>query len=107
MSTVVNLKTDKYDVYIGRRRGNPIPHGHFGNPFSHKKGTLAVLELQSREECVIAYRKWLKGEDYHDVEPERRQWILNNLHLLKDKVLGCYCKPLACHGDVLLELINQ
>jgi hypothetical protein len=24
---------------------------------------------------------------------------------LKDKILGCYCKPLACHGDVLVDLI--
>lgn len=25
---------------------------------------------------------------------------------LKDKVLGCWCKPLSCHGDVLVELIE-
>jgi hypothetical protein len=29
-----------------------------------------------------------------------------DLHELKDKRLGCYCKPLACHGDVYVELLN-
>jgi hypothetical protein len=42
-----------------------------------------------------------------------KEWILKNEELLgclgelKDKVLGCYCKPLACHGDVLVELVEQ
>jgi DNA modification methylase len=26
---------------------------------------------------------------------------------LKGKVLGCWCKPLPCHGDFLAELANQ
>ena len=26
---------------------------------------------------------------------------------LRGKVLGCWCKPEACHGDVLLELIEE
>ena len=27
-----------------------------------------------------------------------------DLHELEDKVLGCWCKPGVCHGDVLIEL---
>jgi hypothetical protein len=26
---------------------------------------------------------------------------------LKGKVLGCWCKPDACHGDVLAELADE
>jgi hypothetical protein len=26
---------------------------------------------------------------------------MQDLHELKDKRLGCFCKPKACHGDVL------
>ena len=26
---------------------------------------------------------------------------------LRGQVLGCYCKPQACHGDVLIELIHN
>ena len=25
---------------------------------------------------------------------------------LKDKRLGCFCKPLACHGDVIKEAVK-
>ena len=33
--------------------------------------------------------------------------LLDQLHELKNKLLGCWCKPLPCHGDVLVELVNQ
>ena len=42
-----------------------------------------------------------------------RKYILSNKKLMNDlkelegKILGCWCKPLACHGDVLLELIEK
>jgi hypothetical protein len=26
---------------------------------------------------------------------------------LKGKILGCHCKPLACHGDVIAEYLNS
>jgi hypothetical protein len=26
---------------------------------------------------------------------------------LKDKVLGCWCKPLNCHGDVILKKLQE
>jgi hypothetical protein len=26
---------------------------------------------------------------------------------LKGKVLGCWCAPSACHGDVLMRLVNK
>ena len=33
--------------------------------------------------------------------------LLSQLHELKDKKLGCWCKPDKCHGDVLVELIDE
>jgi hypothetical protein len=27
-----------------------------------------------------------------------------DLYELKGKILGCWCKPLACHGDILVRL---
>lgn len=33
--------------------------------------------------------------------------LINKLHELKGKTLGCWCKPNKCHGDVLIELINK
>ena len=50
----------------------------------------------NREEVIRKYREWIMKNDY----------LLSCLDELKDKVLGCYCKPLACHGDVLVELVE-
>lgn len=91
-TTVVHFKKHPCDVYIGRP-------SKYGNPFSHKKGTQAKFLVSSREEAVAEFKKWItEGEGMH---------LLNDIHELKGKTLGCWCKPLACHGDVLAELADQ
>lgn len=79
---VVNLKKEPYDVYIGRGSiwGNPYKIGVHG----------------TREEVIEMYRRHISGNGE----------LLSKLHELHGKVLGCYCKPKACHGDVLVELVN-
>jgi len=80
---VVHCKREAYDVYIGRP-------GPWGNPFSiGKDGT--------REEVIQKYEAWIRKQ------PE----LLAQLHTLKGKVLGCWCAPKACHGDVLLKLLKE
>lgn len=94
MSKVVHIKKEGYDVYIGRP-------SKWGNPFTHIKNgsNLAKYQVATREEAVEAYRKWItEGEGKH---------LLNDLHELKDKTLGCWCAPKACHGDVLAELASK
>ena len=64
-----------------------------GNPF-----TIGVDG--SREEVITLYKKYLwtvfkRG----DITSEQ---VLS----LKGKRLGCFCKPKACHGDVLVGLVN-
>lgn len=89
-------------VYIGRRgRGM-----HFGNPFSHLLSSIATVRVSSRAESITAFRKWLLLEDYLDVEPQRRDWIIANMHMLRGKRLGCFCHPLPCHGDVYVEILE-
>lgn len=93
MSTrVVHCRKEKYDVYIGRPE-------KWGNPFTHikDKRTRAEFIVDTREEAISKYREWILQQ------PE----LLKDLHELKDKVLGCWCKPQSCHGDVLIELINK
>jgi hypothetical protein len=53
----------------------------------------------TREEVIAKYRDWLENS----VSP-----LLTNLDLreLKGKDLVCWCAPLPCHADVLLELAN-
>jgi hypothetical protein len=91
---VVHCKKEDYDIYIGRGKGCK-----WGNPFSHKENTTAKFKVGSRKEAIDAYREWItKGEGQH---------LLNDLDELKGKVLGCWCKPKSCHGDVLVELIEN
>jgi hypothetical protein len=94
-SRVVHCKKEKYNVYIGRP-------SKWGNPFTHWPDgtTLAKHVVEDREAAVNAYREWItNGDGKH---------LLNDLHELKGgKILGCWCKPQACHGDVLLELLDK
>lgn len=105
---VVNMKTVPFDtktmVYIGRRTASDE---HYGNPFGFYAGTRAVVIVDSRDESVAAYRDWLAGTRYQEIEPKRRQWVLDNLWRLRNKTLACYCAPLPCHGSVLVELLGK
>jgi hypothetical protein len=101
MGGVVHVKQSRYDVYIGRGWKS-----NWGNPFSHKQDTKALVQVASREEAVARYRSWLLGDTDKDLAQDQRKWILENLHTLRGKVLGCWCAPKACHGDVLHDMAN-
>ena len=94
MCKVVHCKKEPYDIYIGRP-------SKWGNPFSHIQDgkTIAKYIVSSREEAIESYRLWITEGD--------GKYLLNDLHELKGKTLGCWCKPKSCHGDILCELINQ
>lgn len=90
-TTVVNKYRDKYDIYIGRG-------SIYGNPFTHiKSPTKAEFKVDSRDEAVESYRKWVIHQD----------GIMRSLPALRGLTLGCFCHPQACHGDVLIELLEQ
>lgn len=87
---VVHCKKEPFDVYIGRG-------SVWGNPFSHKKGTAAKFIVDSREEAIQ------KFEEYLVTSPD----LLEKVKELEGKILGCWCKPKSCHGEVLLKHANQ
>lgn len=60
-----------------------------GNPFR-------MGPASGRDEVIARYREWVL------TQPK----LLAALPELKGKRLGCYCKPLPCHGDVLAELAD-
>ncbi len=79
---VLNRRTDKIPpsaVYVGRP-------SKWGNPF-HLIG-------MRRPEAVDKYRQWLPTSGLDVSE-------------LRGKDLVCWCAPLPCHADVLLELANR
>ena len=89
---VVHCKKESYDVYIGRP-------SKWGNPYTHKEGTIAEYVKPTRKEAIEAYRDYiLNGKGNH---------LLDDLGELEGKVLGCWCKPKSCHGDILIEIIND
>jgi hypothetical protein len=92
LCTVVNQKKDAYDIYIGRPT-------KWGNPFTHKKNTLGKYVVNDREDAIEEYFNWItEGEG---------KYLLKDLSELKGKILGCWCKPLPCHGDILAQLIKE
>lgn len=85
------------DVYIGRRLtmgGWSLPESEWMNPFSAAK--------YGREECIEKFEELMRKRLQE--APER--WH-RKLQELSGKRLGCWCKPKACHGDVLVKLFNE
>lgn len=110
MTTVVHCKRESYDVYIGRPSDVKYIKQHFGNPFSHKENSKAEVLVETVQDAVEQFEKWLRGEDWKELEQERRKWILKNLHKLLDKKIGCWCKIKGtepCHGDIYIKLIKE
>jgi len=87
---VVNVRTEKCDVYVARP-------SRWGNPYSHQANTLATFRVRSREEAIAAYETWICQQ------PE----LLAALPTLKGKILGCFCSPAACHAEVLARLADD
>lgn len=81
---VVNLRKDRYDVYIGRG-------SKWGNPFRMKNNS-----IEERNRVCDAYEQWFWTTE-----------LPKSLHELKGKTLGCYCKPLRCHGDFLAKEVDK
>lgn len=93
-TTVVNLKLDPFTVYIGRP-SKRHPHGPWGNPF--------IIGVHGNRQEVIDKFAWaLRNSDKPEFGFMRRY-----IHQLAGQTLGCFCKPLACHGDVLARMADE
>ena len=87
-------------ISLHRKRGQPRPCYDFlidrttlyGNPF-------LIGRDGDREQVIAKYKEYF----YRRLtDPIFRSKVLE----LKGKVLGCWCKPLTCHGDVIVEYLN-
>lgn len=83
MTSVVNKYHEHYDIYIGRG-------SQWGNPF-------VIGEDGDRDEVIAKYEEWIR----------RQSHLLLKLPELIGCRLGCFCKPKACHGDVLIKLMKE
>ena len=95
-TSVVNLRSEPYDVYIGRAGHGKS--GKWGNPFV--VGQLCQLcgtVHRTGGDTLDCYEDYLRGEmDADRLDPLE----------LAGKVLGCFCKPAPCHGDVLARVAD-
>lgn len=83
-TTVVNVRKDEYDVYIGRP-------SKWGNPF-------VIGKDGARDEVVAKYRTYLLANPI----------LMDALPTLRGKRLGCYCAPnKLCHGSILAEYADR
>ena len=99
-----NLKewmSNENNSYIGRsgivfikEKRFPTTSSIFANPYK-------VGRDGTRNEVIEKYELYIR--DRIEKENDIKQALLN----LKGKTLGCWCKPEACHGDILLRLIEE
>lgn len=96
ITRVINIKkepeyqsqksTPSYE-YIGRG-------SYWGNPYSMYE------EGEDREEVIRKYRYDFEYEKFPNKEK-------SEVYKLAGKRLGCFCKPQACHGDILADFLNS
>jgi hypothetical protein len=112
-TTVVNVKvsnirpqyknleewmSDSNNVYIGRRCIVFIDGKRFPSVDSPWCNPFKITDSCNREKVIKLYKKYItKKISSGELDIEE----------LRGKNLGCWCKPNLCHGDVLVELLQN
>ena len=81
---------DPSHLYIGRNMNFYVKgtfESKWKNPFTVKKHGI--------DKCLVLYEQLIRETLYDDLEE------------LDGKVLGCWCKPNRCHGDILIRLLDE
>ena len=81
-----------------------------GNPYTHIKDreTKARYIVRDREEAIEKYGSYFdvmygSNVDFTEVVDEIYEKYRNG----EDVWLGCYCKPLSCHCDVIVDKLRK
>lgn len=82
---VVHCKKSKFDVYIGRP-------SKWGNPY------MIWESVATRKQVIDQYEQMIRSNPKIVAEIKAE---------LKGKILGCWCAPNDCHGDVLARIANE
>jgi hypothetical protein len=115
MSKVVNIKVkyirpeydnlkiwmkNKNNEYIGRKGVVFIDGERFQKCDSIWCNPYKIDKNNTREDVLHKYEKYIIDKIY-------KEGLYEKLDILKNKNLGCWCCPEACHGDILLKIINN
>jgi len=89
-----------------------------------KKTKLVNLRTYNKEDYVLIDRTTIFGNPYRigthgnrdNVVTRYKRYFYNRIkdplfrkdvESLKGKVLACWCSPLSCHGDVIIEYLEK
>ena len=84
MCRVVNRHKEYFDIYIGRGT-------IWGNPYKD----------MPREKAIALF------QPYFINQIKTGQITIDDVKSLYGKRLGCSCKPLPCHGDFIVRVVNK
>jgi hypothetical protein len=83
-------------IYCGRRNKEyHLPLSPWANPIRMHSDS-----AEARAQAIEQYRAWI-------TTTEEGLALLPKLPQLRGRILVCWCKPKACHCDVLLELLGE
>lgn len=108
MAGVVHVGEDRLDIYAGRPSLRFPAGPRWGNPFRIGEQHPNTGGRIDRSEAVRLLEEWILTGD--------EQRLLRSLDELRGAILGCWCArkgglmardPYACHGQVLLRLIER
>lgn len=89
--TLINIRRTRppyaHYVYIGR--GSP-----WGNPY-------VIGPHGNRAQVIAQFRAWWYAEEQADLRMRAVREISPG------SVLGCFCAPQACHGQVIIEFLSR
>lgn len=87
---LIEWKSKPNHIYIGRNvvYVDGASASKWKNEFSAK--------VYGLDRCLELYEEHI-----------RNSHLYNELEELKGKVLGCWCKPAKCHGDILIKLLEE
>jgi hypothetical protein len=86
------LNSSTNHVYIGRDMTHYVPGAvgsKWANPFK--------VDKYGREDCLRRYEEHVRATAE----------LMAGLGELDNRVLGCWCRPEGCHGDVLIKLVAE
>lgn len=96
ITRVINIKNEpEYQAEKSTPNYEYIGRGsYWGNPYSMYE------EGDDREEVIRKYKYDFDFEKFPNKDK-------SEVYKLVGKRLGCFCKPQACHGDILADFLNS
>jgi len=98
--------------YCGRHRNKDTKRNDnpLGNPFTHNgvKTSIANLSFKTREEAIEAFGEYF--DKAYGVDEELTtafDKIYESYKNGKEIWLGCFCKPLPCHCDIIADRLQR